>query len=159
MWRISNVNDKIQKVRTKLLELGYIDNEYLDKYLEILEANLNTPVNRGSTQEHHAIPVNSYWTFNMPYNRKEAIKLARLDKINFKVNLLYKDHLVIHSYLTLCTDLEIVQRQYEAQADLRKRNSVIGVTATNKKREETRAKQYNKLINELEAKSKTYIIN
>ena len=130
MWRISNVNDKIQKAKSKLLELGYIDNEWLAKYLELLEANLTTPKNCKSTQEHHAIPVNSYWTSTEPYNRREALKLSRLDKINFKVNLAYKDHLLIHSYLTLCTDLESIQQRYEAQAEQRKQNSLIGAAAT-----------------------------
>ena len=125
------MNNKIQKVKTKLLDLGYIDNEWLVKYLEILEANLDTPRNRISTQSHHAIPVNSYWISDEPYDRKEAIKLARLDSDNFNVNLTYKDHLKIHSYLTLCTDLEAVQRRYEAQSELRKRNSKIAVAAGN----------------------------
>ena len=111
------------KVKIKLIELGYLDNEWLAKYLEIIEANLDTKRNRKSTQAHHAIPVNSYWTSDEPYNRAEALKLARADKINFEVHLLYKDHLIAHSYLTLCTDLDIVQLRYEAQADLRKINS------------------------------------
>ena len=127
------MNDKVQKVKNKLLELGYINNEWLDKYLEILEVNLATSRDRKSTQAHHAIPLNSYWTSNEPYNRKEAEKLSRTDEINFEVHLLYKDHLLAHSYLTLCTDLERVQHRYEAQAVLRKRNGQIGAIATNKK--------------------------
>jgi hypothetical protein len=123
------MNDRILKVKTKLLDLGYIDNEWLTKYLEMLEANLDTPRSRKSTQEHHAIPVTNYWNSDEPYNRKEALKLSRLDKDNIKVNLLYRDHLLIHSYLTLCTNLNEVQIKYEAQADLRKRNSTIGYTA------------------------------
>lgn len=127
------MNEKIQNVKNKLLELGYLDNVWLDKYLDLIEINLNTPRNRQSTQAHHAIPVNSYWISDEPYNRKEALKLATMDAVNFEVNLLYCDHLLIHSYLTLCTDLTKVQQRYEAQADLRKRNSQIGVAATNKK--------------------------
>lgn len=123
------MNDRIQKVKNKLLELGFLDNEWLAKYLDMLEINLDTPRDRKSTQEHHAIPVNSYWTSEDPYNRKEAIKLSRLDKDNFKVNLLYRDHLIIHSYLTLCTDLQKVQLRYEAQATLRKQNSLTGYRA------------------------------
>ena len=119
MWRISNVNERIQKVKSKLLELGYINNEWLDKYLEMLEANLSTTRDRKSTQAHHAIPVNSYWNSDESYNRREAEKQSRLDEINFKVHLLYKDHLLIHSYLTMCTDLDVVQQRYEAQATLR----------------------------------------
>lgn len=120
------MNDKLLRVKNKLIELGYKDNEWLFKYLEMLEANLTTPRDRQSTQEHHAIPVNSYWTSDEPYNRQEALKLSRADTINFKVHLVYKDHLVAHSYLTLCTDLDEVQRRYEAQATLRKANSKIG---------------------------------
>lgn len=143
MWRISNVNDKIQKVKSKLLELGYIDNEWLTKYLEMLEANLSTKRDRKSTQEHHAIPVNSYWTSDEPYNRNEALKISKLDDANFSVHLLYKDHLIIHSYLTLCTNLDSIQKRYEAQADLRKRNSQIGAAATNQKLNNKSTNKYN----------------
>lgn len=113
----------LTKVKTRLIELGYIDNEWLDKYLEIIEANLETKRNRTSTQAHHAIPVNDYWTSNEPYNRNEAVKLARADKVNFEVHLLYKDHLLVHGYLTLCTDLNKIQQRYEAPAEIRKINS------------------------------------
>ena len=125
MWRNVKMKKDLTKVKTRLIELGYIDNEWLDKYLEIIEANLETKRNRTSTQAHHAIPVNDYWTSTEPYNRNEALKLARADKTNFEVHLLYKDHLLIHGYLTLCTDLDKVQQKYEAQADLRKKNSKI----------------------------------
>ena len=123
----------LTKVKTRLIELGYIENEWLDKYLEIIEANLETKKSKKSTQAHHAIPVNAYWTSDEPYKRTEALKLAKEDKVNFVVNLLYKDHLIIHSYLTLCTDLDSVQLRYEAQAELRKQNSRIGIEASIKK--------------------------
>ena len=115
----------LMKVKARLIELGYIDNEWLDRYLGIIEANLETRRNKTSTQAHHAIPVNAYWISNEPYDRKEALKLAREDEVNFVVNLLYKDHLIIHSYLTLCTNLDEVQIRYEAQEYLRKQNSTI----------------------------------
>lgn len=124
----------LDEVKAKLIKLGFLDNEYLDKYIEVLKANLETTRNRKSTQAHHAIPVNTYWTSNEPYKRTVAAKLAKADPINFEVHLLYKDHLIIHSYLTLCTDLDKVQEKYELQANLRKRNSQIGVDATNQKR-------------------------
>ena len=120
----------LAKVKTRLIELGCIDNEWLDKYLEIIEANLATKKSKKSTQAHHAIPVNDYWTSDKPYNRSEALKLARMDEINFEVNLLYKDHLLIHGYLTLCTDLDKSQQKYEAQADLRKINSRKGACSS-----------------------------
>jgi hypothetical protein len=124
----------LDKVKAKLIELGFLDNEYLDKYIEVLEANLETKRNRKSTQAHHAIPVNTYWTSNEPYKRTEALKLAKADPINFEVHLLYKDHVIIHSLLTLCTNLDKLQEKYESQTDLRKRNSQIGVAATNQKK-------------------------
>lgn len=123
----------LTKVKTRLIELGYIDNEWLNKYLEIIEANLETKKFKKSTQAHHAIPVNTYWTSDEPYKRTEALKLAKQDEINFEVNLLYKDHLLVHSYLTLCTNLDSVQLRYEAQAELRKQNSRIGIEASIKK--------------------------
>lgn len=123
----------LTKVKIRLIELGYIDNEWLDRYLEIIEANLETKKSKKSTQAHHAIPVNAYWTSDEPYKRTEALKLAKQDEINFEVNLLYKDHLLVHSYLTLCTNLDSVQFRYEAQAELRKQNSRIGIEASIKK--------------------------
>ena len=123
----------LSKVKARLLELGFLDNEYLDKYIEVLEANLETKRNRKSTQAHHAIPVKTYWTSSEPYKRTEALKLAKADPINFEVRLLYKDHILIHSLLTLCTNLDKLQEKYESQTDLRKRNSQIGVDAANQK--------------------------
>ena len=97
----------------------------------MLELNLDTHRNRKSTQAHHAIPVSSYWMSEEPYNRRIAENYAKQDKYNFKVNLLYKDHLLIHSYLTLCTDLNLVQQQYEAQASLRTTNGQKGAIVAN----------------------------
>ena len=122
----------LTQVKSRLIELGYLDNEWLDKYLELIEANLDTKKSMKSTQAHHAIPVNAYWESNEAYNRKEALKLAKADEINFEVNLLYRDHLLIHSYLTLCTDLATIQVRYEAQAKLRRSKSFAGRHHMNK---------------------------
>lgn len=119
----------LNKVKARLIKLGFLDNEYLDKYIAMLAANLQTRRDRKRTQAHHAIPVKSYWTSNEPYKRAEALKLAKADELNFEVHLLYKDHVIIHSLLTLCTNLDLLQEKYEAQAELRKRNSQIGVDA------------------------------
>lgn len=130
------MQEKIQQIKNRLIEAGYLDNEWLDKYLAIIEANLATPKNRLSTQAHHAIPVRTYYTLltNVKEDHRKAVKKADKDPINIKVNLLYKDHLLVHSYLTLCLNLEQEQAKYEAQADIRKQNSFKGVTATNLKR-------------------------
>ena len=148
------MDERIQKAKNKLLELGYLDNEWMSKYLEMLEANLYSRLIRGRTQEHHAIPTSSYRIDDNPRNAVATRRLAESDEANFKVNLLYKDHLKIHSYLTLCTDLDKIQEQYEAQAELRKRNSSIGVAATNNKHKQANKKQtdplYIELLNRLE---------
>ena len=44
----------LSKVKARLLELGFLDNEYLDKYIEVLEANLETNRNRIWTEESRA---------------------------------------------------------------------------------------------------------
>ena len=127
------MTDKLNKVKIRLIEFGYLDNEWLDKYLKLIEANLKTTRDRKSTQAHHAIPVNSYWQSDEPYDRQVALKLARADLDNFAVNLLYSDHLLAHAYLTLCTNLDATQKHYEAQADLRMQNSKAGNAAWLKK--------------------------
>ena len=83
--------------------------------------------------------MRTYYTLltNAKKDHLKAVKIADKDPINIKVNLLYKDHLLVHSYLTLCLNLEQEQAKYEAQADKRKQNSFKGVTATNLKRSQT----------------------
>ena len=141
------MNDRILRVKSKLIERGYLDNEWLDKYVSMLEENLSTIKSCKSTQLHHAIPINSYWVSDEPYNRREALKLSRSDPDNFEVSLLYKDHLLIHSYLTLCTNLDEVQRRYEAQADIRKNNSVIGSSVSASRAKRKKAKRPTQAIN------------
>ena len=40
----------LTKVKARLIELGYIDNKWLDKYLEIIEANLEAVQQRYESQ-------------------------------------------------------------------------------------------------------------
>lgn len=122
---------EIQQVKIRLLQAGYLDNEWLDKYLKIIEDNLSTKLDHTCTQSHHAIPVRTYYnlTTSNKTDRKKALKIANNDPENIKVNLLYKDHLLAHSYLTLCLDLEQEQLKYEQQASLRQKNSHIGAAA------------------------------
>lgn len=124
--------EKIILIKEKFIDLGYIDNIYLQKYLELVEHNMFTSKQSGKTQRHHVIPVECYAEkTSKAYNRRPAIKLASADNLNFEINLLYSDHLIAHAYLTLCTNPETIQAHYEEQSTLRKRNSIIGVTATN----------------------------
>lgn len=84
-----------QELKVKLLNTNYfIDNEYLNKYCELIELNKNTKKERPKTQSHHIIPVSYFKISKLPIdNSKEN-----------KVNLLYKNHILAHYYLCLCTN-------------------------------------------------------
>lgn len=80
------------KEKLLLLEL-VIDNEYLDKYCELIENNRNTKKEKFKTQKHHIIPKYYY-------------KENKLELDNSKdnlVNLYYKNHILAHYYLCLCS--------------------------------------------------------
>lgn len=81
-------------LKEKLLSLNIVvDNEYLDKYVELIENNRETKREKFKTQKHHIIPKYYY-------------RLNKIDVDNSKnnlVNLLYKDHILAHYYLCLCS--------------------------------------------------------
>ena len=80
-------------LKQKLLETAnFIDNKYLTLYCDLISKNLTRVREKYKTQAHHAIPCACY------KNRKTA----DIDGNNFKVNLLFKDHIVAHYYLCLC---------------------------------------------------------
>lgn len=85
----------IQELKNKLLATNcFLDNKYLDKYCELIINNLETQKEKYKTQYHHIIPRCYY-------------KLIGLDVDNSRnnlVNLLYKDHILAHYYLCLCTE-------------------------------------------------------
>ena len=80
--------------KSQLLETKYVvDNEYLDKYVSLINLHRSDPKVVRKTHTHHIIPV-SYYTSN------------KLDVNNSKsnlVNLTYKDHMLAHLYLSGCT--------------------------------------------------------
>ena len=81
-------------MKEKLLGLGvFVDNEYLDLYCSLIENNRQTKKEKFKTQQHHVIPCACYGS------REEADK----DPDNVKVNLLFKDHILAHYYLCLCS--------------------------------------------------------
>lgn len=83
------------KLKTILLQLDVIeDNEYLDKYCELIEANKETEHIKGKTHKHHVIPKSYYKINNIDVNNTE-------DNL---VNLLFKDHILAHYYLVLCSN-------------------------------------------------------
>lgn len=80
--------------KEKLLEIGLcIDNEYLDKYVELIDDNRNTKCEKFITQKHHIIP-----RFYYKYSK---MKVDNSHK-NI-VNLTYQKHLLAHYYLMKCS--------------------------------------------------------
>lgn len=80
--------------RKYLLDLDYfIDNEYFDAYIKLLELNSNREFIPCQTNSHHVIPRHYF------LDRKMNID----NSSDNKVNLLYKDHMLAHMYLSACT--------------------------------------------------------
>lgn len=77
-------------IRNKLLDICY-DNSYLEKYLELINQNINTQ-NTIASQKHHIIPKCYFKYFNIEIDDSERNK----------VNLIYGDHVLAHYYLALC---------------------------------------------------------
>lgn len=77
-----------------LLKTGYfVDNEYLDMYVDLVYKNRDTRYIRNATNNHHIIPKSYYKRVKMPVsNSAENI-----------VTVLFKDHVLAHYYLYLCT--------------------------------------------------------
>ena len=92
---------------------GFIDNEYLDKYCELVNKNIERFYEKFKTQKHHIIPVHWYkYTVTHDLSSKDHDyhfykKLADRDVNNYIVNLLYPDHVLAHYYLSLCTEGQI----------------------------------------------------
>lgn len=81
-------------LKDRLLETDvFEDNEYLDKYCELILNNLFTIRKTYKTQRHHIIPKSYYNWKKLPIDNSSK---------NL-VNLLYKDHVVAHCYLVLCS--------------------------------------------------------
>ena len=81
-------------IKEKLLKTTYFnDNKYLDLYSNLIFENLHTNKQKYITQSHHVIPCACY----------KDRKVAEKDINNFKVNLLFKDHIIAHYYLCLCS--------------------------------------------------------
>ena len=82
-----------QEQKNKLLTHWFIDNEFLDKYVELINANRQTKKIKFKTQAHHIIPRAYFKLYKQPLDNSH-------DNI---VNLSYKDHILAHYYLTNCT--------------------------------------------------------
>lgn len=82
---------------TLLSKEGFILNEYLDLYCFLIERNTRTPQRNRITNKHHIIP--KAW---FKLNNKEID-----NSISNLVNLVYRDHVLAHYYLCLCTSNEL----------------------------------------------------
>lgn len=91
----------IQELKTKLLATNCFEaNEYLDKYCKLIIDNLEKRREKYKTQKHHIIPRCYFRLNNLEIdNSKENI-----------INLLYKDHILAHYYLTLCSKSKIFNK-------------------------------------------------
>lgn len=94
--------DKIE-LKNYLLDLDvFVDNEYLDKYVEIIFNNLNTKKELFKTEKHHFIPVCYYKNKYNLKTRDESLPYANSDENNFLINLTHSEHLKSHIYLSFC---------------------------------------------------------
>ena len=92
-------------MKTELLNTDYfVDNSYLDLYVELCTNNLETKKTKGKTAYHHIIPLSFYMVKYKINSRREAEKLRKvIEKVDYSVNLLHKDHLLAHYYLFCCS--------------------------------------------------------
>ena len=81
-------------IKDKLLSCGLVhDNEYLDKYVEIMETKSAPTKEIGVHNRHHIIPRFYFRINNIPID-------SSTENI---ANLVFKDHILAHYYLALCS--------------------------------------------------------
>ena len=81
-------------IRESLLKLNiFEENEYFDKYVDLIERNKENIAVMWKTQKHHIIPKHYY--------KENGLKVDN-SKSNL-VNLNYSDHIFAHYYLSLCS--------------------------------------------------------
>lgn len=92
--------------KEKLLSTGLVvDNDYLDKYICLINSNENRKAERFKTQKHHIIPKHFFKRLGIPIDNS---------KQNF-VNLLFVDHAKAHILLACCAiDDNIILNNYLA---------------------------------------------
>ena len=92
---------KPNELKEKMLSTGVcVDNEYLDKYIELICNNSLREREVFKTEEHHIIP--KY------YFEDNSLEIDN-SKSNL-VNLLHKEHILAHYYLALCSEGKNVSR-------------------------------------------------
>lgn len=85
----------MNSIKQKLLDTEeFVDNEYLIKYVDLITRNKNTLAQKRKTNSHHILPAYYFRHHNLPVDNSESNK----------VNLLYRDHMLAHLYLSGCTE-------------------------------------------------------
>ena len=83
------MNIKELLLSTNMIE----DNDYLNKYVSLINSNIDTKHISFKTQKHHVLPRCYFKLTNKPCD----------DSKDNVVYLLYKDHVLAHYYLALCS--------------------------------------------------------
>lgn len=77
----------------------FIDNKYLDNYCNLILENLETLPIKFRTQEHHILPRHVFKVRDLEVDESS----------NNKVHLLFRDHILAHYYLALCSRNDQIQ--------------------------------------------------
>lgn len=72
----------------------FIDNEFLQKYCQLIERHTRTAQRARVTHKHHIIPKSWFKLTNNVVN----------NELNNLVNLPYREHFLAHYFLCLCTE-------------------------------------------------------
>ena len=85
-----------QQLKIRLLENYdyFIDNEYFDKYIDLLINNIDTQFEQFKTHKHHIVPRHYYSQKNLPLDNSETNLIT----------LTIKDHMLAHLYMSACTE-------------------------------------------------------
>lgn len=109
------INFSPEHLKQIFLNLGsFSDNEYLDKYCNLIFQHLDFPREIGKTQRHHFIPICYYKQKYNCHSRKDAGLYARSDENNFIINLPYKNHILAHYYLSLFSEDRLLRGLFNA---------------------------------------------
>ena len=88
-----------ENLKQIILDTGcVVDNQFLNDYVNLIYNNLSTENISRVTQRHHFIPASAYEDIKENSPRS----LANRDVQNFKVNLIFYDHLRAHLLLVQC---------------------------------------------------------
>ena len=94
---------KYLELKNLLISTEYfVDNNYLDLYLQLIINNINTKRIKYSTQLHHIIPKSYYQLNNLQVDNTS----------NNLVNLLFTDHIIAHYYISKCCKNDIERTKH-----------------------------------------------